>query len=80
MPRLPHVHHLRHFAPGSQALHRKRQLAVTIIRVFTDLDGGLHYEVRRVDDPTFHGTVAADALAEIPLTTRTITLAEALAA
>jgi DEAD/DEAH box helicase domain-containing protein len=68
------------FAPGTQALHRKRQLAVTIIRVFTDLDGGLHYEVRRVDDPAFHGTVAADALAEIPLTTRTITLAEALAA
>ena len=68
------------FSPGTPALHRKRQLAVTIVRAFTDLDGALHYEIRRIDDPAFHGTVAADALAELPGQSHLIPLAQALAA
>lgn len=67
------------YAPGTTALHRKRQLAVTIVRAFTDLDGALHYEIRRTDDPAFHGTVAAEALVEIPDVTRVVPLSTALA-
>jgi len=68
------------YAPGTTALHRKRQLTVTIVRAFTDLDGDLIYEVRRSDDPSFHGTLAADALVEIPGTTLSVPLDQALAA
>lgn len=68
------------FARGTTALYRKRQLAVTIVRPFTTLDDALHYEVARSDDPAFRGTVAADALDEIPGTTEIVPLAQALAA
>jgi DEAD/DEAH box helicase domain-containing protein len=54
------------FAPGTHALHRRRQVVVTIEHVHVDLDGLVSYDVRRIDDPAFHGRVAADALAEIP--------------
>lgn len=68
------------YAPGTQALHRRRQLPVVIRRAFTDLDGGLHYEVTRTDDPAFHGTVAADALVEIPGVTTFVPVGAALCA
>jgi DEAD/DEAH box helicase domain-containing protein len=68
------------YIPGTTALHRKRQLTVTIVRAFTGLDGDLLYDVIRADDPSFHGTVSAEALVEIPDVTQRAPLAQVLAA
>jgi len=65
-------------SPGSAALHRRRNLAVEIVSVSTDLDGMVLYQVRRVDDPSFQGTLGAEALSEIPGLTTWIPLSSVL--
>jgi len=65
-------------APGSHALHKRRSLEVIVLGVSTNLDGELIYEIHRIDDPAFHGTVGAEALAEIPGATSWVPLSSLL--
>jgi hypothetical protein len=66
------------FAPGTYALHRRSNLVVTIEEVSLDLDGNLVYQIRRSDDPAFHGQVPASAIVEIPDRSNLVPIAQAL--